>query len=95
MAAKDGFNPLQEFPAVRRWMYRGLWMAGAAIGLWQAVSSAVPDLSTPLTTKVTAGLLAVVAYLSVLSNFTADRNVTLPPTPAAQDELEQEAGSAP
>jgi uncharacterized membrane protein YeiB len=78
MAAKDGFNPLQEFPEVRRWLYRVLWVAGALVGLWQAVSIAVPDLSTPTSTKVVAGALAAIAYLSVVSNFTADRNVTIP-----------------
>lgn len=71
----EGPNPLEEFPKLRRYLYRLLWIAGIITGLWQAASTAVPELSSPTSTKIVAGVLAVIAYLSVVSNYTADRNV--------------------
>lgn len=70
----DGTNPLLEYPVVRKWLYRVLWVAGAVVGLTQAVLSATDTHSATINTVI-AGALAAIAYLSVLSNYTADRNV--------------------
>lgn len=94
MVSKDGFNPLLEFPEVRKWLYRVLWIAGAAVGLFQAVLAAV-GMDSPTVQKVIAGALAAIAYLSVLSNYTADRNVAAPKevTDEASSDLQDESGA--
>jgi hypothetical protein len=84
MTIKDGYNPLLEFPVIRQWLYRVLWIAGAAVGLTQAVLSAT-DTHNDTINKVIAGLLAAIAYLSILSNYTADRNVVVPPKEVADE----------
>jgi hypothetical protein len=64
-------NPLQEFPAVRQWAYRVVWVVGLILGAIQVYMVTVEqDQPTWLT-----GALGVLAYVSVATNFTADRNV--------------------
>lgn len=65
-------NPLNDYPQVRQWMYRAFWIIGVVLGVIQAYCSAV-DISTPVWYK---GALAVLAYVSIATNYTADRNVT-------------------
>jgi hypothetical protein len=64
-------NPLQEYPAVRQWAYRIVWVVGLVLGAIQVYMVTVEaDQPTWLT-----GALGVLAYVSVATNFTADRNV--------------------
>lgn len=64
-------NPLQEYPNLRRWCYRSLWGSGVFLGAVQA-GYAVAEHPSPSWVKIALGVLA---YVSVASNYTADRNV--------------------
>ncbi len=70
-------NPLQEYPAIRQWCYRIMWINLLTLGATQA-GYAVAEQASPGWLKVALGVLA---YVSVATNYTADRNVT-PTTPA-------------
>lgn len=67
-------TPLEEYPQVRQWAYRAFWVIGLALGavqIWYATAGGEqPDWLLPA--------LAVLAYVSVATNYTADRNVTIP-----------------
>lgn len=71
-------NPLQEYPAVRRWAYRAVWVVGLVLGAIQAylltVGAESPDWLL--------GAVAVLGYVSIATNYTADRNVS--PTTVAE-----------
>jgi hypothetical protein len=71
-------NPLQEFPAVRQWAYRAVWVVGLALGAVQVYMVTIGNDQPEWLT----GALAVLAYVSVATNFTADRNVS--PTTVAE-----------
>jgi len=64
-------NPLEEYPQARQWAYRAFWIIGLALGavqIWYATAGGdLPDWLLPA--------LAVLAYISVATNYTADRNV--------------------
>jgi hypothetical protein len=64
-------NPLKEYPQVRQWAYRVVWGVGLLLGAIQiytvTVGEGVPAWVT--------GALAVLAYVSVATNYTADVNV--------------------
>ena len=67
-------NPLEEYPAIRRWVYRVFWIAGVAIGATQVVYLTIgQDQPVWLTAAV-----AVLAYLSIATNYQADRNTSVP-----------------
>ena len=84
-------NPLQEYPAVRQWAYRIVWVVGLVLGAIQVYIVTV-DRSQP---EWLTGALAVLAYVSVATNFTADRNVaktTVAETPPEDRGYVDEAG---
>lgn len=64
-------NPLEEYPALRQWAYRLVWFVGLVLGgiqIWFATTN----------TEAPAWLLpalAVLGYVSIATNYTADRNV--------------------
>lgn len=70
-------NPLEEYPVLRQWAYRVVWFVGLVLGgvqIWFATTGTpAPDWLLPA--------LAVLAYVSIATNYTADRNVA-PTTPA-------------
>ena len=57
---------------VRQWVYRAFWVVGLCLGAVQIYTVTVGD-DAP---DWVIGALAVLAYLSVATNYTADRNVT-------------------
>lgn len=64
-------TPLQEYPAVRQWAYRVLWIVGLVLGAIQVYILTVGGDSPPWL----LGAVAVLGYLSIATNYTADRNV--------------------
>jgi hypothetical protein len=75
-------NPLEQFPQVRQWAYRAFWVVGIILGGIQAFCAAT-DANAP---TWVGGALAVLAYVSIATNYTADRNVS--PTTTAETPLE-------
>ena len=65
-------NPLQEYPVVRQWAYRFVWFTGLVLGgiqVWYGTTQSLqPTWLLPA--------LAVLAYVSVATNYTADMNVS-------------------
>jgi hypothetical protein len=71
-------TPLQEYPTVRQWAYRVVWGVGLVLGAIQ-VFVVTTGGEQPGWLN---GALAVLAYVSVATSFTADRNVA--PTTRAE-----------
>lgn len=67
-------NPLEQYPAIRQWAYRAFWVAGLVLGSIQVYCMTVEQ-PTPTWFK---GAIGVLGYLSIATNYTADRNVTKP-----------------
>jgi hypothetical protein len=65
-------TPLEEFPNIRKWTFRVMWIAVVLVGAlqigWQAQTGSTPSWI------ITA--LAVLGYLGGAIGFTADRNLT-------------------
>lgn len=64
-------TPLQEYPRVRQWLYRALWGSGVLLGSVQVWCLATSTTSP----SWLAGSFAVLGYVSIATNYTADRNV--------------------
>lgn len=56
---------------MRQWVYRTFWVVGVLLGATQA-GYAVAEAASPAWVKIALGVLA---YVSVATNYTADRNV--------------------
>lgn len=83
-------NPLEEFPVIRRWLYRCHWTSVAVLGAVQVGYAAVPDASAP-------GFLlpatAVLAYVGGILTATADTNVPTSRAPEPQTEARPHSSS--
>lgn len=66
-------NPLAESPRIRKIVYRIMWIIGVALGSIQTWYLTVSSEATPPWLK---GAFAVYGFVSIATNFTADRNVT-------------------
>lgn len=84
-------NPLQEYPVIRQWAYRAVWFVGVVLGgiqIWYATT----DAPTPSWVQPA---LAVLAYVGVATNYTADKNVSTVLVPPGKHAALDEKGYSP
>jgi hypothetical protein len=72
-------NPLEEFPNIRKWVYRVYWIVGVIVTAIQIGFVAATG-SSPLWAGVT---IAVLAYIGFALGFQADVNTPKRPSPPA------------
>lgn len=64
-------TPLQEYPTIRQWAYRVFWGVGLVLGAIQVyILTTGGDSPSWL-----LGAVGVLGYVSIATNYTADRNV--------------------
>lgn len=68
-------NPLEEFPEVRKWVYRVYWLTIVIVGACQ-IGWVTATGETPVWILVA---LAILAYIGGITNFQADRNTSTSP----------------
>lgn len=73
MGAVNVPTPLEQYPHIRQWAYRLLWIVGLAMGALQVWFTTTPADDQP---SWILPALAVLAYVSIATNYTADRNVS-------------------
>lgn len=73
-------NPLEEYPVLRRWAYRAVWVVGLILGATQVAFATIGDGAQP---EWLLAALAVLGYVSIATNYTADKNVPQDPKAGA------------
>ena len=77
-------TPLEQYPAVRRYVYSALWLIGLILVGAQVGVAAIPDAAQPAWLTVA---LAVYPAVGAYVGFQAKQNVTVDVQPFPEDDL--------